>query len=62
VLQGAIPKAQNEEEAEGLRLFFTYVAGMIDFGREADRVAKLAKAECLDRVAGEPEPTETNTE
>lgn len=61
-LQGAIPKPQNEEEAEGIRRFLGYVAGLIDFGREADRVAKIAKQECLDRVGGEPGHTDTNTE
>lgn len=61
-LEGAIPKPQNEEEAEGIRLILGYIAGLIDFGREADRVAKIGKQECLSRVGGEPAPTVTNTE
>ena len=61
-VQGTIPRPQNEEEAEGIRLFLSSFASWIDFGREADRIANLAKAECLSRVGGEPDHNTSNTE
>lgn len=61
-VQGTIPRPQNEEEAEGIRLFLSSVAAWIDFGREADRIARLAKDECLSRVGGEPDHNIPNTE
>lgn len=61
-LQGAIPKPQNEEEAASINAFLSYVTLLIDFGREADRVADTAKKECLSRVRGEPAPNKANTE
>lgn len=61
-LEGAIPKPQNEEEAAGINAFLSYVAVLIDFGREADRVANIAKEECLSRVRGKPAPNKPDTE
>jgi hypothetical protein len=60
-VQGTIPQARNEEQATGLRLFLSSIAGIIDFGREADRIARLAKSQCS-RVSGDPGHTNTDTE
>lgn len=61
-VEGTIPRPQNEEEAEGIRAFLSSFAAWIDFGKEADRIAKLAQAECLIRVGGEPDHNISNTE
>lgn len=51
-LRGSIPQARTEEEATGIENFLLYVRSIIDFGREADRIANLGKAQCIDRVSG----------
>lgn len=61
-VEGTIPRPQNEEEAEGIKAFLSSFAAWIDFGKEADRVARLAQAECLIRVGGEPDHNTPNTD
>jgi len=51
-IKGAIPQARTAEQESLLEQFLLSVRGIIDFGNEADRIATLAKQECIDRVSG----------
>lgn len=51
-LRGSIPQAHTDEQATGIESFLLYVRSLIDYGREANRIANLAKNECIDRVSG----------
>jgi hypothetical protein len=51
-IQGAIPQARTEEQASLLEQFLLSVRAIIDYGDEADRVAEIAKQECVNRVSG----------
>lgn len=47
--EASIPQPVTEDEREGLALFLGFVSDALEWGREANTVAQIARQDCLER-------------